>query len=256
MFSLLQAPSVDMLSPWRISLPEGWVDQTTDCDQCVRLCKLKNLPLESKQPVVVELCLVVNTDGSWSVYARHCCLGSSSCKLLENVPDIVTPECLPAVVKLLDSCSICTGHTDKEYCELAKSRKGVFKDSSGKTVKASLDTTPFVSSRRYYKEAVRTTRCDILVSSGRCAQCKAYRTNLRSLAKKAKTLTSPNRRASTSASTWNWRYLTTPQRRQRVKSRTAEVCCCNTFNTWAINRVRAGAGILYASVYLFHIRCR
>ncbi len=249
---LLQAPSDDMLSPWKVSLPEGWV-QTSDCDRYIRLCKLTNLPMESKQPVVVELCLVVNTDGSWSVYARKCRLDSSSCKLLENVPEIMTPECLPAVVKLLDGCSICMGHPEEEYCMLAKSRKGVFKDSSSKTVKASLDTAPFISSRRYYQEAVRTSKCEILVSSGRCLHCKAYRPTLRALSKKAKSLTSPNRRATTSASTWNWRFLTTPQRKQRVKSRTAEVCCCNTstvFNTWAISMHSgmASAGILHAYV--------
>ena len=212
-----------MLSRWRISLPEGWVDQTTDCDKCVRLCKLKSLPVESKQPVIVELCLVVNTDGSWSMYVRSRYLGSSSCKLLENVPDSMTLECLPAVIKLLDDCSICMGQPDEEYCERAKSCKVFFRDSSGKKVKASLDTTPFISSRRYYKEVIRTTRCDILVSSGRCTHCKAYRSTLRSLAKKAKRLTSPSRRATSTSSTWNWRYLTTPQRKQRANSHTTEV---------------------------------
>ena len=48
-------------------LPVGWIDQSSESDECVRLCKLKNLPLESNQPVVVKLCLVVHTDGSWSV---------------------------------------------------------------------------------------------------------------------------------------------------------------------------------------------
>ena len=82
--------------------------------------------MESNQPVVVEFCRAVNADGFWSVYARKCRLDSSSCKLLENVPEIMTPECLPAVVKLLDGCSICMGHIE-EYCKLAKSRKGFLK---------------------------------------------------------------------------------------------------------------------------------
>ena len=76
------------------------------------------------------------------------------------------------------------GHPEEEYCMLAKSRKGLFKDSSSKTVKASLDTAPFISSRRYYQEAVRTSKCEILVSSGRCAHCKAYRPTLRALSRK------------------------------------------------------------------------
>ena len=212
-----------MLSQWRISLPDCWIDQTSESDQCVRLCKLKNQPLENNQPVVVELCLVVNTDGTWSVYSRGSCLGLSSCKFLETVPDYLIPESLPSVVKLLDGCNTCMGHPDKEYCELVKSRKGIFKDSSGKAVKARLDSTPFISSCQYYKETIRTTKCDILVPSGRCTHCKAYRPTLRSLAKKAKSQSSPCRKATTSTS--NWRYLTTPQRKERAKRRTMEVHC-------------------------------
>lgn len=83
-------------------------------------------------------------------------------------------EYLPSMVKLLDGYSICMGHPDEKNCELAKFRKGVFKDSSSKMVKASLDATPFISTHRYYKEAIRTTKCDILVSSGRSIHCKAY----------------------------------------------------------------------------------
>ena len=170
---LTQAP-VDTLSQWSITLPDGWINQTSGIDQCIRVCKLKNQPLESNEPVVVELCLVVKTDGSWSVYSRGCCLGASSCQLLANVPAHLISETLPSVVKLLDGCSICMGNPEEEYCELAKSRKGSFKDSSGKTVKASLNSTPFITSDGYYKETVRTTKSDILVSSGRCAHCKAY----------------------------------------------------------------------------------
>ena len=172
------------------------------------------------------------------MYVRNCCLQSSSCKLLENIPDHMTPECLPSVVKLLDGCSICVGHPDEQYCKLAKSHKGVFKDSSGKAVKVTLDTTSFISSRRYYKETVRTTRCEILVSSGRCTHCnQPTRPTLRSLAKNAKSHASPDRRATTSASTWNWQYLSTLQRKQRARNCMGEVCCSNIFNALAINGI-------------------
>lgn len=137
------------------------------------------------------------------------------------------------MVKLLDGCSICMGHPDEENCELAKFCKGVFKDSSSKMVKASLDPTPFISTHRYYKEAICTTKCDILVSSGRSTHCKAYRPILRSLIKKAKSQSSPSRKATTS--TVSWQYLSTPQRKERAKGRTKEVCCSNImWITWAI----------------------
>ena len=172
---------------------------------------------------MVDLCLVVSTNGSWGVFAQNSRLGSSTSHLLESIPDNVTPEYLPSLIKLLDGCSICIGNPEEEFCDLAKSRKGMLKDSSGKVVKASLDVVPFVSTCHYYKESVRTTKCEILVSSGRCIQCKAYRPTLRSLAKKSRSSKSPDKKAIETGSHWNWRYLTKPQRRERAKSRRTEV---------------------------------
>lgn len=121
--------------------------------------------------------------------------------------------------------SICMGQPDKEYCELGKFCKGVFKDSSSKMVKASLDAPPFISAHCHYKETMRTTKCDILVSSGRCTQCKAYRPILCSLAKKVRSQLSPSRKATISTqSTGDTSQL---QRKERAKGRTKEVCCSN-----------------------------
>ena len=65
----MYGPSVRDASSWKIVLPDGRVDQTSESDKHIRLCRLKNLPLESNQPVVVDLCLVVSTNGSWGVFA-------------------------------------------------------------------------------------------------------------------------------------------------------------------------------------------
>lgn len=119
--------------------------------------------------------------------------------------------------------SICMGQPDEEYCKLGKFCKGVFKDLSSKMVKTSLDATPFISAHHYYKETIRTTKCDILVSSGRCTQCKAYRSILCSLAKKVRSQLSTSRKATTSTqSTGDTSQL---QRKERAKGHTKEVCC-------------------------------
>ena len=158
-------------------------------------------------------------------------------QLLENIPDRMTPECLPSVVKLLDGCSICVGHPDEQYCELAKSRKGVVKDSSGKAVKATQDTNSFISSRRYYKETVRTTRCEILVSSGRCTHCKAYQPTLRSLAKKTRAI-HHQMEGQPQVHLLGIGNTSQLRRGNRTRSRTAEVCYNNIFNACAINGIR------------------
>ena len=117
---------------------------------------------------------MVSTNGSWGVFAQNSRLGSSTSHLLQSIPVNFTPEYLPSLVKLLDVCSICKGNPEEEFCDLAKTPKGMLKDPSGKMVKASLGVVPFVSTCHYYKESVHTTKCEILISSGRCIQCKAY----------------------------------------------------------------------------------
>lgn len=62
------------------------------------------------------------------------------------MPGRLTPSDLPVVVKALDRCITCPGNHDADYCELAKSQKGVFKDSSSKVVKAKLHLSPFLLS--------------------------------------------------------------------------------------------------------------
>ena len=63
-------------------------------------------------------------------------LTSSNCELVESMPGRLTPLDLPVVVKALDSCITCPGNCDADYCELEKSQKGVFKNSTSKVVKA------------------------------------------------------------------------------------------------------------------------
>ena len=110
----------------------------------------QTVPLESQHPVAVHACLVVQADGSWEVFTRYCRLTPSSCLLLSQFPDVLTPAELPSLVDVLDKSTVCCGNPDKEYTELACSRKGVFKDVSGKNIKAKLDSTPFVCDDSFY----------------------------------------------------------------------------------------------------------
>ena len=85
-------------------------------------------------------------DGRWLIHASGNQLTPSNCKLVESMPGRLTPSDLPVVVKALDRCITCPGSNDADYCELAKSQKGVFKDSSSKVVKAKLHLSPFLLS--------------------------------------------------------------------------------------------------------------
>ena len=211
-------------SKWQISLPQNWKDQTCETEQCIRLCRLQNLPLESQNPVAVHSCLVVQADGSWEVFTRYRRLTPSSCQLLSQFPDVLTPAELPSLVDVLDKSTVCRGNPDKEYTDEACSRKGVFKDVSGKNIKAKMDSTPFVCDDSFYSCTVRTSDCEVLVSTTSCSRCKEYRSTLRSFVSKAKAKTkTSSEEMQKPSSTTNWRYLNTPEKKERAKRRTEEV---------------------------------
>ena len=66
---------------------------------------------------------------------------------------------------------------------LARKRKGVFKDVTGKAVKATIDSLPFVSGANAFSATIRTNNCEVLVSKeGRCSVCKQYRRTLLTMA--------------------------------------------------------------------------
>ena len=139
---------------------------------------------------------------------------------------MLTPAELPSLVDVLDKSTVCCGNPDKEYTELACSRKGVFKDVSGKNIKAKLDSTPFVCDDSFYLCTVRSSDCEVLVSrsAASCSRCKEYRSTLRSLVSKAKAKTkTSSEEMQQPLSTTNWRYLNTPEKKERAKRRTEEV---------------------------------
>ena len=82
---------------------------------------------------------------------------------------MLTPAELPYLLDVLYKSTVCRGNPDEEYAELARSRKGVFKDVSGKNIKAKLDSTPFVCDDSFYSCTVRSSDCEVLVSAASCS---------------------------------------------------------------------------------------
>ena len=161
-------------------------------------------------------------DGSWEVFAHYHRLTPSSCQLLSQFPDVLSPDELPSLVDALDKSTVCRGNPDEAYAELAHCRKGIFKDASGENIRAKLDSTPFICDDSFYLCTVRTSDCEILVPGASCSRCKEYRSTLRSFVSKAKAKKPPEERQQPSSTT-NWRYLNTPEKKERAKRRTEEV---------------------------------
>ena len=116
--------------------------------------------------------------------------------------------------------------------EIAVKRKGIFKAAKGKEVKARVDSIPFVSDGKPYPATICTSECQMLVKEGRCSACKTYRRTLLTMARQ--TEKKQHDVTSTSSHT-NWRFLSTPQKTERVSRRAREVCllydaCDNSIN--------------------------
>ena len=194
-------------------LPKHWVSTSDPKEWCLRLSKLENLPVDgSCLPTHVLLSFVSFADGSWLVHAYD---QRSNCEVLHNMPTSLTPADLEILVTELDSSITCPENGDEAFCQLANSRKGVFKDCSGKLVKARLDTNPFLHHNgcRCY-QTVRTVKCEHLVhrEGSACSSCRAYRPTVRSLCGKQK---SDDTLATCSKT--NWLFLSTPERKGRFK---------------------------------------
>ena len=212
---------VNQCTKWR-----GWIEQTNATEGCIRYCKLENLPVgTTNTPVIILFCLVVHANGSWSVFAQNYCLTPHTCSLLQGMPEILSPADLPTLVAILDTCTTCKGNPDEEFCQLATSRKGHFKEKGGRAIVAKLDSSPFPNSGCCITTTVCRCDCDILICEDACGPCKRYRPTLRSLLSKSRAKKQTEGKT-TASSRVNWRFLNTPERKARVRRQTTLVRMC------------------------------
>ena len=175
------------MNQWIITLPHKWISTYDPDGQCLRISRIEDLPLATSPPVCILLTVVVFLNGNWSVHACGKELFPTNCKVLEHTPTLLTPSDLAPLVMSLDAVFTCPGNNDYIFCSLAKSHKGVFRDSSAKTIKAKLDSFPFLLHNNT-TETLRCVTCKALVQLGkqRCTQCSVYRPTLLFLSNKAK----------------------------------------------------------------------
>ena len=100
---------------------------------------------------------------------------------------------------------------------MAKHKKGEFM-SQGGDVKAYLDTNAAVElNGQTYSETIRSSRCQLLISSGKCPECVGYRSTLRSMHHKwQKGQKLSTSQATSTHSHTNERWLNIPQLRAKA----------------------------------------
>ena len=185
-------------------------------------CKLQHT---DGQPVTVTRSVTVNNDLTWCIHVHGQALDPSKCSALKNFPvTINTKAALNQLLKLVDGLSICAGHPDQHFLDLADSRKGKFQSITNSTVAFTDTTYPVFLNGEVYPRTIRTTACEILVHGPKCEACKKYRSSLRSLHSQWVHQLKTNSENHTAVSSHtNYRYLRTPQRKERMSKLRAEV---------------------------------
>ncbi len=136
--------------------------------------------------------------------------------MLSAIPQKLPIESLKSFLKVIDRLSVCAGQPDEKFVKFIKSKKGVLIGRKDETV-AYLDECVSVTlNGQTYPQTIRSVKCEILVTNGKCTACKKYRATLRVMSNRY------NSRSSLSSSDYsshsNIKFLNTPERKSRMKN--------------------------------------
>ena len=80
----------------------------------------------------IKFNLKISTDFTWTLHSFRMPIDTSSCPVLQMLPSVSNSVSnVGSIITTLDNCSFCSGNDDEKFNELAKMRKGIFKDQSG-----------------------------------------------------------------------------------------------------------------------------
>ena len=133
-------------------------------------------------------------------------LDTTKCSALKSVPWVANPEIIAELFTKIDSLFVCAGHCDSHFVQMVLSK--------GKIISPSGNIAAYVDDLN----TVRTTECELLCTSIKCASCKAYRRNLRAMYNRWSAKQSGNLSSEIidTTSHVNDRYLNTPQKKAKI----------------------------------------
>lgn len=149
----------------------------------------------------------------------------SMCTPLCSFPSVLPDEA--ATFNLLNHINQlrdCPGQPDKHFVKLLQKRKGCIKSLDGSIV-ASIDNHSIVTlNGKKFDETVRVAKCELLTNVAKCDSCKNYRPTLRALHNRHTKMSPKKHEKKTQVgSKTNFRYLSTPEKRQRYSNVRAEM---------------------------------
>lgn len=149
---------------------------------------------------MVSLSIVIFGNLTWTAHVHGQPL-TSSCPAISQIPPVLTLASFKSLVLVLTTNSICVGHSDATFIEMAESRGGKLLSQRNEVV-SYLD--------RHCKPCIRHKECELLVNEEVCTVCNNYRSNLRAmLSRFLKSKASVHHKT-------NIRYMNSCQKRARL----------------------------------------
>ena len=202
-----------------LTLPDKtWVDQSTV--DAIKICRIHYNQSSDSVPFITHS-LTIDSDLCWTARIHNQSLSSQSCSPLKQFPSkISSSTTLNRLINTLHTGSICIGNPDFV---------SVVRQSINTQLSAAFIDNLSVSDSKgtTYTETVRTSSCEMLLTSevaARCSACSKYRGALRSIrSRQVKRLTATPTKRTAPSSHVNWRYLRTPKKTTRMVKRSAQV---------------------------------
>ena len=210
-----EAPDTLRLS--QLSIPScNWNKQISEAHQSILFYKVTHIQATAElnsTPLKITKCLKIYNDFSWSLFVHNHLLDTTKCNALKSVPQVLNPKVIADLFAMIDSLSVCAGHYDIHFVQMVLSKKGKIMSPSG-NIAAYVDDCITEVDGKIFLNTVRTSKCELLCTSIKCASCKAYRTNLRVIhnrwSKQSESLSIDT------TSHINHRYLNTPQMKAKI----------------------------------------
>lgn len=205
-------------------LPVNWL-MKTDSNGLI-LGKIRQIPSSSStsdQPLSLSHCLTIYENLTWTLYIHGKKVDVGMCAALESVPVLLQPTTVNHLLATLDSLNVCIGSPEEHFVELCDSHHGRILSPDG-SVAAYKDTYCAVTSEGvFFDSTVRASKCSMVVSGGsKCDFCRKYRSVLRAMQSRQKKCPPSSEKTMTSSHV-NYRYLSTPEKIQRMANLRSKV---------------------------------
>ena len=204
---------------WISSAPESqWICHSSITDGNISICKVLNQGANSQESTIITHSLVIKTDRTWTLTVHGKLINPIKCSCLSSISEKLSVESLSAIIVIVDRCSICPGHPDENFIKMLEDNKGKLLSKNQGEISSIDNHSPVQLNGQIFSKTVRHSKCQVLVSEGKCSTCVKYRNSLRRIYHRwLKKKHSPHRREGTSSHT-NFRHLNTDEKGRRYRN--------------------------------------